>query len=94
MFHYYTLRKLLANNIEKINNYLKNSIIASLEIFDSEVDLGHIVENSVEFIEKNSHLLKYGDMTLYEHQKEVFTAMDYRLEFAERASESSRSFIT
>lgn len=74
MFHYYTLRKLLANNIEKINNYLKNSIIASLEIFDSEVDLGHIVENSVEFIEKNSHLLKYGDMTLYEHQKEVFTA--------------------
>ena len=74
MFHYYTLRKLLANNIEKINNYLKNSIIAVLDTVESAVDLGHIVENSVEFIEKNSHLLKYGDMTLYEHQKEVFTA--------------------
>jgi len=74
MFHYYTLRKLLANTIEKINNHLRNIIIAVLDTVESEVDLGHIVDNSVEFIEKNTHLLKYGDMTLYEHQKEVFTA--------------------
>ena len=74
MFHYYTLRKLLANTIEKINNHLKNIIVAVLNLFESEVDLGFIVDNSVEFIEKNSHLLKYSDMTLYEHQKEVFTA--------------------
>ena len=74
MFHYYTLKKLMVNNIEKINNYLKNCIVAVLNLFESEVDLGFIVDNSVEFIEKNSHLLKYSDMTLYEHQKEVFTA--------------------
>ena len=74
LFHYYTLRKLLANTIEKINNHLINIITAVLNSVESEVELGHIVENSVEFIEKNSHLLKYGDMTLYEHQKEVFTA--------------------
>ena len=74
MFHYYTLKKLLVNNVEKINNYLKNCIVAVLNLFESEVDLGFIVDNSVEFIEKNSHLLKYSDMTLYEHQKEIFTA--------------------
>jgi hypothetical protein len=74
LFHYYTLRKLLANTIEKINNHLRNIIIAVLDTVEGEVDLGHIVDNSVEFIEKNTHLLKYGDMTLYEHQKEVFTA--------------------
>jgi len=74
MFHYYTLKKLLVNNVDKINNYLKNSIVAVLNLFENDVDLGFIVDNSVEFIEKNSHLLKYSDMTLYEHQKEVFTA--------------------
>ena len=74
LFHYYTLRKLLANTIDKINNYLRNIIVTVLDTVEGEVDLGHIVDNSVEFIEKNSHLLKYGDMTLYEHQKEVFTA--------------------
>jgi hypothetical protein len=74
MFHYYTLRKLLANTIEKINNHLINIITTVLNSVESEVDLGFIVDNSVEYIEKNSHLLKYSDMTLYEHQKEVFTA--------------------
>ena len=74
IFHYYTLKNLLVNNVDKINNYLKNCIVAVLNLFESEVDLGFIVDNSVEFIEKNSHLLKYSDMTLYEHQKEVFTA--------------------
>jgi hypothetical protein len=74
LFHYYTLRKLLANTIEKMNNHLINIITAVLNSVESEVELGHIVDNSVEFIEKNTHLLKYGDMTLYEHQKEVFTA--------------------
>jgi len=75
MFHYYTLKKLLSNNVEKINIHLKNIIIAVLNIIENEVDLGYIIDNSVAFIEKNTHLLKYGDLTLYGHQKEVFTAV-------------------
>ena len=75
MFHYYTLRKLLSNNVEKINTYLKNIIIAVLDIIENDIDLGYIVENSVLFIEKNVNLLKYGDLTLYGHQKEIFTAI-------------------
>jgi hypothetical protein len=75
MFHFYTLRKLLANSIDKLNTHLKNIITSVLDIIDNEVDLVYIVENSVEFIEKNTHLLKYNDMTLYDHQKEIFTAV-------------------
>jgi hypothetical protein len=74
MGHYYTLRKLLVNNVDNLNKHLKNIIISVLDVIENEVDLGHIVENSVEYIEKNAHLLKYSDLMLYEHQKDVFTA--------------------
>ena len=52
-------------------------------MIENEIDLGHIVENSVEYIEKNAHLLKYSDLMLYEHQKDVFTEQklkDYLIE--------------
>jgi hypothetical protein len=32
-----------------------------------------MIENAVEYIEKNVNLLKHADMMLYEHQKEIFT---------------------
>jgi hypothetical protein len=44
-----------------------------LVLFEEEVDVSVIIENAVEFIEKNKSLLKYNDLTLYEHQKEIFT---------------------
>jgi hypothetical protein len=34
----------------------------------------NVIENAVDLIEKNTSLLKYTDMTLYEHQKDIFTA--------------------
>ena len=36
--------------------------------------MGHIICNSVEFIEENRELLKYSDLTLYDHQKSIFNA--------------------
>jgi hypothetical protein len=44
-----------------------------LDKFAEEIDKSIIIENAVEFIEKNENLLKYGDLVLYEHQKEIFT---------------------
>jgi len=73
MFHYYTLSKLLKNNISKINKYIleiSNKVIA---LFENDIEMSLIIEHAVEFIEKNASLLKYGDLTLYEHQKEIFT---------------------
>jgi len=75
LMYYYTLSKLMGNNIDKVNAFLKKIITAVLENFENEVDLQSIIRNSYEYIEKNNNLLKYGDLQLYEHQKTIFTAV-------------------
>ena len=45
-----------------------------LDKFEEDVNKLVIIENAVEFIEKNKSLLKYADLTLYQHQKDIFTA--------------------
>lgn len=73
-YHYFTLYKLIRNNINKLNSHIKNLSDIVLKIFEDEINPSIIIENAVEFIEKNQNLLKYGDLTLYEHQKDIFTA--------------------
>lgn len=75
MYHFYTLNKLLHNSVEKVNRYLKDIIHTFIYNFEKDIDLLHIVSNSVEFIEQNSNLLKYSDLSLYEHQKEIYNAV-------------------
>lgn len=72
-YHYYTLYKLIRNNIINLNRHLKKFIFIILEKLNDEIDKSIILENAVEFIEKNINLLKYSDLVLYEHQKEIFT---------------------
>jgi hypothetical protein len=72
-FHYYTLYKLIKNNIIRLNRHIKVLTENILGLFEIHVDISVIIENAVEFIEKNENLLKYGDLVLYEHQKEIFT---------------------
>jgi len=75
MFYYYTLNKLIQNNVEKVNRFIKDIILTFIDNFEKDVELLYIVNNSFEFIEKNTNLLKYNDLYLYEHQKEIFTAV-------------------
>ena len=75
IYYYYTLSNLLLNSIEKINRYLKEIIQTFIANFEKDIDLLYVVSNSVEFIEKNSNLLKYSDLSLYEHQKEIYNAV-------------------
>lgn len=72
-FHYYTLYKLVKNNIIKLNRHIVTITNKILDLFEENIDVSVIIENAVEFIEKNKSLLKYNDLTLYEHQKEIFT---------------------
>jgi hypothetical protein len=80
LFHYYTLSNLINNNIEHINIHLKRIIVAVLEHYENtnQIDLGYIIEHSYDFIERNSNLLKYSDLTLYDHQKEIFNSVKTR----------------
>lgn len=72
-YHYYTLYKLLRNNVERLNRHLVTLSNAILTKFDEQINMNTIIENAVDFIEKNESLLKYEDMMLYEHQKTIFT---------------------
>lgn len=72
-YHYYSLYKLIRNNVLRINRHIKNLVNTVLDRFSDDIDKSIIIEKAVEFIEKNESLLKYGDLMLYEHQKEIFT---------------------
>jgi hypothetical protein len=73
-FHFYTLYKLIRNNIIRLNRHLRDITNNIIKLFEDKIDFAVVIENAVEFIERNENLLKYSDMTLYEHQKEIFTA--------------------
>ena len=64
MFHYFTLFKLIKNNIAKINRHILSIINTVLETFQDKIDMSVIIGNAVEYIEKNENLLKYADMEL------------------------------
>ena len=70
---YFTLYKLLKNNVTKINKHIITFCDFVVKVFENELNIMNVIENSVVLIEKNTNLLKYNDMTLYEHQKEIFT---------------------
>jgi len=73
-FHYFTLYKLIRNSVSKINRVVKEITNIVLKMFEEEIKIETIIENASEFIEKNEGLLKYSDLVLYEHQKDIFTA--------------------
>ena len=73
VYHYFTLFKLIKNNITKINRHLIKIIENIIQHFNETIEIKTIIENAVTFVEKNANLLKYADLTLYEHQKEIFT---------------------
>ena len=72
-FYYFTLYKLIQNNIEHLNRHILVIVKLVLKYYEEKMKISVILENAVEYIEKNTNLLKYADMTLYEHQKEIFT---------------------
>jgi len=72
-YYYYTLYKLIKNTIIQLNRHVKELTTRVLNILQPEINIQIIIQNGVQCIEKNEKLLKYGDMMLYEHQKEIFT---------------------
>ena len=75
IYFYYTLTKLIQNNVEKVNKHLTEIIQTFIKNYEPDVDLLSIVQNSLEYIEKNPNILKYNDLSLYEHQKEIYNAI-------------------
>lgn len=72
-FHYFTLYKLSKYNIVKLNRHIINMVNQLLSYLEEQLNIANVIENAVDYIERNTNLLQYSDMVLYEHQKEIFT---------------------
>jgi hypothetical protein len=75
LVHYFTLYKLIRNNITLVNKHIRGIADKLLALFEDELDMFDVIGRAVEFIEKNSILLKTADLQLYDHQKELFAIM-------------------
>jgi hypothetical protein len=76
-FHmnYYTLYHIMKFNITRKLPLVIEFSQKLLDIYISQIDLLYIVNHSFDIIERNKYLLKYADMQLYEHQKQIFSIM-------------------
>lgn len=75
VYFYYTLSKLIKNNVDKVNRFVKEIVQTFIRKYENDVNLLYIVKNSSEFIEKNPSILKYSDISLYDHQKAIYVAI-------------------
>ena len=57
-FNYYTLYKLLRNNIQKLNRHLLKISRDILKLYEDDVDMSYIIANAVDLIEKNKKKYK------------------------------------
>ena len=75
LFDLYTLIHLKKVSIPQLNKYVIEFIDKSIEITIKNTPnlINNIFYNSLNYIEKNLNLLKYGDISLFSHQKELFS---------------------
>ena len=73
IYSYFTIYKLMQNTISRLNALFVKFVNSIIDKYSEEVDILHIICNAVQYLEKNNYLLKYSDITLYDHQKDIFT---------------------
>jgi len=69
----YTIIQLKKCTIPNVNKYVLQFSNIVIEYANKHTNLENIINHAYEFIEKNKVLLKYEDMSLFTHQKELFT---------------------
>lgn len=79
-FYLYTLIQLKKSSIHNINKYVTEFIDNVIYLSSANTSISNIIQNSYEFIEKNNYLLAYEDLTLFSHQKELFSICKNNIE--------------
>ena len=72
-FYLYTLLRLRNINVSDLNTHVMEFIDICIEAYCAQINLSDAIMDAPEFIEKNTHIYKYSDITLYEHQKQLFS---------------------
>jgi len=71
--YYYTLVHLLKFNISNINIVVKKNIQEILDNFSDKTSKKEFIAHAHDYIERNNDLIKYKDVSLYKHQKDLYT---------------------
>lgn len=73
VFSLYTLVQLKKSHVVHVNQYVMKHVDLIIDTLLHTTSIRQIIHNAYEFIEKNNALMKYEDVTLFQHQKELFT---------------------
>jgi hypothetical protein len=73
VFYYYTIYNLNKFNIENVNKVFKTFIDFIILKYKNSISIKFLLENSKQVIEHNSYLWKYCNISLYKHQKQIFS---------------------
>jgi len=72
-FLIYTLIQLQKSTIFNINQYVNTFTNNIIILASTYTNITNVFRKSYDFIEKNPYLFKYEDITLYSHQKQLFS---------------------
>ena len=72
-YYYYTLTQVLRFNVSNLNKNLERYIKHIINFYSSSLKKKDFIKNCAEYIETNTNLSKYRDISLYTHQKQVLT---------------------
>jgi hypothetical protein len=72
-FYLYTLLQLRKNSIIHINTFVTKYVTFVIEFATQQTNILSVFTRSFDFIEKNKYLLQYEDISLFSHQKQLFT---------------------
>jgi hypothetical protein len=74
-FYLYTILQLKKSSIANVNTYLMSFVTEATNYVNSLINIKDIICKSYDFIEKNPYLLRFEDMTLFQHQKQLFNIL-------------------
>lgn len=78
----YTLIYLQKININYTNKYILEFAKFIINCYEKKTTTNDILYDAVEIIEKNKALLKFEDITLYQHQRELYSIFDVTKELS------------
>lgn len=74
MYYYYSICLLMRNSISHLNPHVQSFLDHVTKLVEPDFDPAEFIKKAHEYVEKNEFVFKCGDVKLYEHQKQIYTA--------------------
>jgi len=78
-FHLYTLIQIKKASINHLNNYVLQFVDYIIQQSNEKLHMKDVLSQAYEFIEQNPALLKYADLQLFDHQKNIYSIFQNNL---------------